>query len=261
MSHADESQFQQLTCSVTLVSTKPKLTDQIANWRRDPCAFINEVLRDPETNQPFRLYSAEVEFLRRAFTLTPAGKLPWPEVVYSAPKKSGKTALAAWCAIYVAVVIGGPFAEVYCLSNDLEQSVGRVFTAAARIIEASPLLRGSAKITGDRIEFRSTGSFIQACASDYSGFAGANPSLCIFDELWAYTSERAHRLFDEAVPSPVRKISGRLTCTYAGYQGESTLLEGLWSRGIAGERIAPDLYESPGLLCYWTNTWPAPWQT
>jgi phage terminase large subunit-like protein len=123
-----------------------------------------------------------------------------------------------------------------------------------------PLLASRAKITADRIEFVSTGSFIQACASDYSGFAGANPSLCIFDELWGYVSERAQRLCDEGVPSPTRKVSGRLTVSYSGFEGESELLEGLYKRGVQGSLVAPDFYELPGMLTYYTHDCPAPWQ-
>src|SRR4051794_14125347 len=48
-----------------------------------------------------------------------------------------------------------------------------------------------------------------------------------FDELWGYTSERARRLWDEMITSPARKISCRLTTTYAGFTGESVLLEEL----------------------------------
>jgi phage terminase large subunit-like protein len=239
----------------------PGKTDAaLERWRADPVSFIQNVLRDPETGKPFTLYPAQIEFIRRAFTLDAAGRLPFPEMLFSAPKKSGKTATAGMLAIYVAVVIGGRFSEVYCLSNDYEQSVGRVFEAAKRIIEASPLLASSAKITADRIEFTSTGSFIQACASDYSGFAGSNPSLCIFDELWGYVSERAVRLWDEAIPSPTKRVSARLTVSYAGFQNESSLLEGLYKRGIGGTQIGPDLYESDGLMCYWAHRGPAPWQ-
>jgi hypothetical protein len=234
---------------------------RLAVWRRDPVAFVHEVLVNPENGKPFVLYDAEVEFLRRALSLTADGRLPFGELICACPKKSGKSCLASMAAIYVAVVVGGPLAEVYCLSNDYEQSVGRVFESARRIIEASPLLRSSAKITAGEIEFRSTGSFIQAVASDYASFAGANPSLCIFDELWGYVSERSRRLWDEAVPSPVRRVSARLTVSYAGFSDESDLLEGLYVRGIAGEEVAPDLYQSDGLLCYWTHFCRAPWQS
>src|SRR5439155_5210155 len=124
----------------------------------DPVAFIREVLVDPETGEPFVLYEAQERFLREALTLTPDGRLRYPELVFSAPKKSGKTALAAFVVLYVIVVLGGPYAEAYLLANDLEQSTGRVFQAVGRIIEASPLLRDAAKITQNKIEFPSTGS-------------------------------------------------------------------------------------------------------
>jgi phage terminase large subunit-like protein len=52
-----------------------------------------------------------------------------------------------------------------------------------------------------------------------------------------------------------------LTVTYAGFEGESELLEGLYKRGIAGRQIAPDLYAAGGQLMYWSHAFSAPWQT
>jgi phage terminase large subunit-like protein len=234
---------------------------QINRWKRDPIAFIRGVLIDPETGRPFELYPAQEQFLREAFTAEPDGRLRYPELVYSAPKKSGKTATAAMTAIYVIVCLGGPYAEAYCVANDLEQAQGRVFQAIARMIAASPLLKASTKITANKIEFSSTGATISAIASDYAGAAGANPTLIVFDELWGYTSERSRRLWDEMVPVPTRKISLRLTVTYAGFEGESELLESLYKRGLRGEEIAPSLYRSPGLLTFWSHDPVAPWQT
>jgi hypothetical protein len=228
---------------------------------RDPVAFIQSVLIDPETGKPFELYPPQERFLREAFTLGPDGRFLYPELVYSAPKKSGKTATAAMIALYVVVCLGRRYAEIYCVANDLEQAQGRVFQAISRIISASPLLRASTKITSNKIEFLSTGASISAIASDYAGAAGANPTLTIFDELWGYVSERSRRLFDEMVPVPTRKFSQRLTVTYAGFEGESELLENLYKRGLTGEEIAPALYRGPGLLMRWSNETVAPWQT
>src|SRR5437899_7217073 len=123
----------------------------------------------------------------------PDGTLPYSELVYSAPKKSGKTATAAMVVLYVVTVLGGPFAEAYLVANDFDQAQGRVFQAIARIVEASPLLKQSAKVTAVQITFPSTGATISVLASDYAGAAGANPTITVFDELWAYTSERAQR--------------------------------------------------------------------
>ncbi len=225
----------------------------VARWKRDPVAFVEEVLIDPEVKKPFRLYEGERDLVSRGFTLTSDGRLPFAETIFAGGKKSGKTGLGACCGIYVAAVIGGPFAEVYCLANDYEQASSRVFQACVRIITASPLLKNSVRITKDRIVFTATGSFIQAVASDYQGFAGSNPSLSICDELWGFTSEASERLFDEATPSPVRKVSGRLVVTYAGFSGESQLLERLYNRGMEGTEVAPFLYESEGMLMRWAH--------
>ena len=89
--------------------------------------------------------------------IAPDERLPYSELVYSAPKRSGKTALAAMIVLYVIIVLGGPYAEAYCLANDFDQAQGRVFQAILRIIEASPLLRGSMlNITASKIQFTST---------------------------------------------------------------------------------------------------------
>ena len=207
-------------------------------WRKDPVTFIQDVLRNPETGQPFQLYSEQEQFIREAMTLTKDGRLKYPELLFSAPKKSGKTALAAMITLYVVVVLGGRYAEGYCVANDLEQAQSRVFQALGRIIEASPLLKNSARILSNKIEFPSTGATITALASDYRGAAGPNPTITVFDELWGYTSENAVRLWDELIPVPTRKISCRLTTTYAGFAGESELLEKLYERGLKGEKVA-----------------------
>ncbi len=234
--------------------------NDLVQWKRDPVTFITDLLRDPETRQPFQLYSEQVAFLREALTLTADGRLPYPELLFSGPKKSGKTALAAMAALYTILCLGGPYAEGYIIANDFEQAQSRVFQAAVRMIKVSAL-KNSARITANKIEFPTTGATITALASEYAGAAGANPTITIFDELWGYTTERSRRLWDEMVPVPTRKVSARLTVTYAGFEGESEPLESLYKRGLQGEAIAPALYRQSGLLMYWTHECPAPWQT
>ncbi len=229
-------------------------------WRADPVSFI-ESLIDPETGKPFRLLEAEVTFLEHALQLDEHGRLKHPELVFAAIKKSGKTAFAAMITLYVVLVLGGPYAEGYVLANDLEQSVGRVFTAIRRIVEMSPLLRSAASITASRIEFPELGATITALASDYAGAAGANPVISVFDELWAYVSERSRRLWDEMVPPPTRKIACRLTVSYAGFEGESALLEELYKRGLKQPQVGPSLHAGDGLLMAWHHEPIAPWQT
>jgi hypothetical protein len=233
----------------------------IERWRRDPVEFIDEVLRDPETREPFVLLDAEKNFISHAFRMDGDGRLLYPEQVYAAPKKSGKTGFGAIMTMTTTLVFGGPFAEGYCVANDLEQAQGRVYQAIRRIVEASPHLRRAARVTASRVDFPETGASITAIASDYAGAAGGNPTISCFDELWGYTSERSHRLWDEMVPPPTRKVACRLTTTYAGFEGESELLEGVYKRGLRQPAVGPDLHCGDGLLMFWTHHPSAPWQT
>lgn len=234
----------------------------LSRWRADPVAFIECVLFDPETNAPFALLDAEKQFLAHAFTTGDDGRLLYGEQVYAAPKKSGKTGFAALHMLTTVLLFGGRFAEGYALANDLEQATSRVFQAIKRIVECSPLLQREAKITADRIVFPAFyNATISTVASDYASAAGANPTISCFDELWAFTSERSRRLWDEMVPPPTRKIACRLTVTYAGFSGESVLLEELHKRGLQQPQVAPSLTAGDGLLMAWHHEPIAPWQT
>jgi phage terminase large subunit-like protein len=233
----------------------------IERWRLDPGEFIETVLFDPETRRPFELLPAERAFISCAFQVGEDGRLLYPEQIYAAPKKSGKTGFGAIMTLTMVLVFGGPFAEGVCIANDFEQAQGRVFQAIKRITEASPHLRRAARVTASRVDFPETGASITAIASDYAGAAGGNPTISCFDELWGYTSERSHRLWDEMVPPPTRKIACRLTTTYAGFEGESELLEGLYKRGLKQPSAGPDLHAGDGLLMFWTHEPVAPWQS
>ena len=233
----------------------------LARWRADPIAFIEHVLCDPETGESFVLSDAERWFLKFAFTLNENGRLKYPELVFGAIKKSGKTTLAAIIMLTMILLYGGRFAEGYCVANDLEQAQSRVFAIVRRIIEASPLLRASTKLTADRVSFPALDASIIAIASDAASAAGANPTIVCFDELWGFSRENSRRLWDEMVTSPARKISARLTVSYAGFTGESVLLEELYARGMALPEVGPSLHAGDGMLFAWHTEPIAPWQT
>jgi phage terminase large subunit-like protein len=225
----------------------------------NPVAFIKQLI-NPETGKPFDLLPAERAFLKHAFTVGPDGRLLYPELVYSCPKKSGKTAFAAMLLLYCTLNFG-KFGEGYALANNLEQAQGRVFSAVKAIVEATPMLKRQVYITANRIEFSDPKCTITAIASDAAGVAGSNPVISTFDELWGYTSERFRRIWDEQIPPPTRKYACRLTVTYAGFSGESELLEELYKKGMAQQQIGEDLYAGNGLLLYWTHKPVAPWQS
>jgi phage terminase large subunit-like protein len=235
--------------------------ETLARWRESPITFIEECLHDPETRKPYRLLPAERAFLAHAFKTDDSGRLLYPEQCYSGPKKSGKTTLAALHCLTLLLLFGGAFPECVACANDQEQAMARTFEMMRRIIMCSPLLKREARITADRITFPGIDAAITAIASDYAGAAGGNQSGSYFDELWAFTSERSRRLWDELVPPPTRKIACRLVTTYAGFEGESALLEELYKRGMALPEVAPSLHAGDGLLMFWSHDPVAPWQT
>jgi len=99
---------------------------QLNRYQRDPAAFIEECLYDPETSRPFVLLPAERAFINLAFKTDATGRLIHPELVYSAPKKSGKTGFAALMMLTMILVFGGKYAEGNCVANDQEKAQGRV---------------------------------------------------------------------------------------------------------------------------------------
>jgi hypothetical protein len=230
-------------------------------WRAKPWEFIEEALVDPETGKAYRLLDAERAFLSFAFLTGEDGKLLYPEQVYAAPKKSGKTAFAAMHALCTVLLYGARYPEATFCANDLDQSVGRVFEAARKIVECSPWLKRQAKISADKITFTTIGGTIRAIASDFAGAAGGSQNIAVFDELWGFVSERGRRLFDEMIPVPTRAISCRLTVTYAGFMDESVLLEELYKRGMALPEVGPGLRTGDGMLMAWHHEPVAPWQT
>lgn len=238
-------------------------TSTLRRWQANPQIFVDEVLvyYDEVTGARGSLLPAEREFLKHAFKTDTNGRLLYPEQVYGAPKKSGKTCFAALHMLTTLLLFGGRNGEGYCLANDEEQAASRVFAAIRKIIEASPLLCNEAKMTADKIVFPAFfNATINTLSSNYGTAAGANPVVSCFDELWAYSTLRSARLFDEMVPPPTRKIACRLTVTYAGFEGESKLLENLYRRGLQLPSVGKDLYAGDGLLMFWSHEPIAPWQ-
>src|SRR5690606_30035736 len=154
------------------------------------------------------------------------GRLPYTTIVYSCPKKSGKTALAGMFGLWYAFNEYAPN-EIYVMANDLEQSQGRIFRAMWKSLHANPATQhivGADHPLPSRNQdmiILPNGTLIQALSNDYAGAAGSNHGLTLWSELWGFFSENSRRLWDELTPVPTRKNSIRYVETYAGFLGES----------------------------------------
>ena len=206
----------------------------LARYRSDPTAFIDQFIPKNEKGRPWTLSAYQRRVLRVAFRFGIDGRLPLRLLLWSEPKKSGKTFLAACLGIWWAFT--RPQTEVIVAANDLEQSLGRVFKTMTALCRVNPQLATSTTLRASDI-FVSNGTVITAIASEYRGAAGARHSLAVFDELWGYGSENAQRLYEELTPPPTEPSAWVLVVTYAGFAGESKLLETLYQRGLGGQHL------------------------
>ncbi|HWP23590.1 MAG TPA: hypothetical protein VNM15_05335 [Candidatus Binatia bacterium] len=236
-----------------------------------PVDFIDANIHRNELGQRFALFDFQREILRLAFDFDENGKLPYNTIIYSCPKKSGKTTIAG------AVVLAWAFTqeapnEIIVAANDLEQSVGRVFAAAVGLLKYNPALGKKAVVKNKTISLWN-GTTITAIAGEYAGAAGSNHGLVSFDELWGFSLESSRRLYEELTPVPTRKNSIRFISTYAGFEGESELLWDLYKLGVGkdehpdgqAERIHPRLpiyaNHEARIFCYFDHEPRLPWQT
>ncbi len=113
---------------------------------------------------------------------------------------------------------------------------------------------------------------IEAIPVDPKGEAGGNDDMVCFSELWGANQTAAMRMWTEMTLSPTKfGQSFRWVETYAGFTGESPLLEQLYETGVKhGRHIGaelgfPDLEvyanEEARLFCLWNTRPRLPWQT
>jgi len=168
------------------------------------------------------------------------GSAPQAETfLVSTVKKAGKTETTAIATAYAALTFPAP-ETVYVVANDLEQAQDRVFERIVRAFRAMGLeQRGEVAITRTEVFFLTTGTRIVAVPADFAGAAGAVFGVTSWTELWGYRHEGHVRLWEELTPIPNRR-SLRIVDSYAGFTGDAPVLEPLWARALAGERVDDD---------------------
>ncbi|GAJ23231.1 unnamed protein product, partial [marine sediment metagenome] len=75
-------------------------------------------------------------------------------------------------------------------------------------------------------------SIARVIAPNYKTGSGTNPSLVIWDELWAMELDRERKFWDELTTVPTRKNPLTLVVSYAGFD-ELSLLYELYKKGLA----------------------------
>jgi hypothetical protein len=222
---------------------------------------VNKTNWDFTNARRIRLESFQRRILKKVLTPDAHGFFPYRTIVWSQPKKSGKTQIAGGVGAWYADQVESPNV-VITLANDREQSAGLIFASMVPTLHALGCKVPEHQTSKPEVRM-SNGTIIQAIANNYAGAAGGNYGLTLWSELWAYTTERSRRLYDELVPVPTRKNSIRWIETYAGFEDESDLLLSIFLRIFTDPQetnTQPKARPVPGLEDIETDGHPACWE-
>lgn len=239
--------------------------------------------RDPETGEllpagPIRLAEHQIRLINEALSVGPDGKLKYNTVIYSAPKKSGKSAISSAVALYMAYQ--NPTSFIACVANDGKQSTDRLYGPIYTNFRLHKTLGGILKDENpNKTEvILSNYTKIEAIPCDAAGEAGSQPLGVFLSEIWAYTTEKKKRVYTElTIPPTLYGRAIRWVETYAGYKGESELLEQLYDVAVLQGTPHPDFLdltsdlsgngnhvvfvnENVGTFAYWDHEHRLTWQ-
>lgn len=213
----------------------------------DICDWIEDNFRIYRGHEPerIRLELHQKAILRYAFQRV-LDRFLFSIIIYSTIKKSGKSTIAGAIAQWFAETVAR-YGSIFCIGNDARQARERSFEFIRQSISAHPdfmpgkdILPGKWECLQNSHRCLKSGSKIEALAVDARGEAGGSPALSIWTELWGFETTEALRFWDELTPVPTLPDSIRLVETYAGYDGESELLHGLYKSGLEGRQLTND---------------------
>lgn len=227
----------------------------------DPARWIQRHFYIPEAKGPMQLYPLHVEALHEA--LAKDGELyRYSTVVWSAIKKSAKSSIAAAVALWTAWQT--PWATIKVIANDLKQADSRVFYYIKRCLVLNEEMGKQVRVIGYKMFFPNNAT-IEAIPIDPKGEAGGNDDLIVYSEIWGWKSKAALQMWTETTLSPLKYGRSQRWCeTYAGFLGESPILEELYNRGVTnGDCFNQELefYRNNRLFVLWNTKPSTPWQT
>lgn len=235
---------------------------------QDAISWIENNFYLYDTANLITLYDCQRRPLELALKRDASGNYVYNTILWSWPKKSAKSSIIAAVCDYVADQ--RPRSQIKLIANDLKQADSRV---GFYIRESIKLAQRSGQRTGIKmtpsgykIEYPN-GSRIDMIPIDPTGEAGGNDDLIVYSELWGWKHTAHQRMWSEMTLSPTKwGNSQRWIDTYAGYVGESPILEQLYDTGFNhGAKVWDDLEvysnESAKLLTVWVTKALMPWQT
>lgn len=241
-----------------------KQAEQSADLIADPVAWIRANFYIPETNAPIDLYPSQELPLREALRTDESGSFVYSTVLWSAIKKSAKSSIAAAVGMWFAW--RKPFSSIKVLGNDVKQAQSRTYEYMRRAVLLRPDWRDAVRVTGYKM-YLPNDSVIEAIPVDPTGEAGGNDDLVLYTELWGWKSQKHQQMWTESTLSPTKYGKSIRWCeSYAGYAGESPILEQLYESGVKHGRVIDaenEMYadDAARLFALWNTKPNLPWQT
>lgn len=228
----------------------------------DPVRWITTHFCVPELGGPLQLAPYQERCLREALSRNADGTFKYSIILWSDIKKSIKSTIAAAVALWHA--FQKSWGQIVIVANDLKQADSRIAYYLRRAVELNPAMRHLVKVRNYKTELPNR-TTVEAVPIDPTGEAGGNADAVFYSELWGAHSDAQQRMWTETTLSPTKYgHSFRWVETYAGFNGESPLLEQLYLKGVKeGAKIWDDLpaYRNGSMFCLWNEEPRLPWQT
>lgn len=239
----------------------------------DPVDWIQSNFYIPETNSPIKLVPYQRAVIREALSTTD-GLFNYSFILWGDIKKSAKSTIAGAISLYLAW--HKSWETVRIVANDLKQADSRTFYYIERAIRLNPSFTDRCKINNYEINLPNQ-TTIHAIPVDPKGEAGGGDLITTFTEMWAMKNKASQTLWSETTLSPLKYgKSLRLAESYAGFTGESPILEPLFKAGIEGgtqldlsfsdnegyhDLVDLEVYRYGRTLMLWNTKPRCPWQT
>ena len=233
-------------------STKKSGLDWNSNfYATHPVAFLEQHYYIPDSKDPKDRKAKPApgpvildgwqkkEIFEPLFEIDPAtGLRCYNLAILSTPKKNGKSSMAAMIALYF-LCHDEPHGEIILCANSRDQSAWVVFNKLSRAILMHPDMRKFIKVRDDSIENTLNHTIVRIIAPNWRTASGSNPTLVIFDELWAFDTTTARQFWVELTTTPTRQQPLTVVASYAGYD-EDSLLHELYTNGE--EKTDPKMF-------------------
>lgn len=246
--------------------TVPK---KLCDLRDDSASFTDWIISHfyvPELNGPIWLAPYQIDALNKATSKNKDGLYNYSLILWMDIKKSIKSCIAAAVALRMAFMRN--WASIKVVANKRDQAASRSYFYITRSLKLNPetntmLQNSDIKINNYKIEFKFNNASIQALPLNPEGEAGGNDDLIIWTEAWAAKTKAAQTMFTEMVIPPNKFGKGfKWIESYAGYSGDSPILERLYKENVENGNKLNDIMYANGQTFALYNTIPRlPWQT